>query len=358
MATVVEIPDDVANVAGPLLLGYLLNFGLFGILTVQVYLYYTAFPDDNKVCQTLVYSVYALEVAQTVMITHDAFQNFVYGFGRMTALDELQVLWFDTAIVDGIVAFAVQTYFAYRIYLLSRSKIIPCLAFAVALTQLGGALATGIEAKIVGRWSLVRDPTDVAAIFWLGGSAFGDIITACAMTYVLSKNDHGFKDTQDIIKRIMRLTIETGALTAVIAFLDLILFLVYPNRVYHVVCALVLAKLYSNSLLALYNSRIQIPNSRGSRDTPRHNQRVMVTTNHEIVFRRPEDAEPGAQIRVDVEEVSDTSSHRDQFGYGKRESGSDTTSNMSPPKSMPRNLEAPCKLGPDVVCPHIWASTV
>ena len=120
------------------------------LITISPDLYYTAFPDDKKVCQSLVYGIYALEIAQTIMITHDAFQNFVYGFGEMSALDDLQVLWFDTAIVDGIgecarlvdspfflnrlstVAFMVQTYFAYRIYLLSRSKVIPCLALAVS----------------------------------------------------------------------------------------------------------------------------------------------------------------------------------------------------------------------------------
>ncbi|KAL0573535.1 hypothetical protein V5O48_008420 [Marasmius crinis-equi] len=297
--------------------------------------YYTAFPNDNKICQTVVYGVYALEIAQTIMITHDAFQNFVYGFGKVSALDDLQVLWFDTAIMDGVVAFVVQTYFAYRIYLLSRSKIIPGIALFVALVQLGGAVATGVEAKIVTRWSAVRDAADVPVVIWLAGSAFGDVVTACALTYVLSKNDSGFQDTRAIVKRIIRLTIETGALTAVFAFLDLVLYLVYPKRIYHIVCALVLAKLYSNSLLAVYNSRIRIPNARGCHRDATRPTGVVVTTNNEIVFRRPDDhTDPnGGQIRIDIEEVSDTSSDLER--NDKRESGSSMSQESSSGPSQP-----------------------
>ena len=50
--------------------------------------------------------------------------------------------------------------------------------------------------------------------------------------------------------------------SAIIASLDIILFFTYPNEAYHACITLVLSKLYSNSLLVLFNSQIQIVGAR------------------------------------------------------------------------------------------------
>ncbi|ESK91210.1 hypothetical protein Moror_2930 [Moniliophthora roreri MCA 2997] len=125
-------PANLSNVTGPLLLGYLLNYGLYGVLSVQTYIYYTAFPKDPKAFQYLVYGVYLVETMQTVMITYDAFQQFAYGFADPAALDRINLIWFDCCLIDGLVAFLVQTYFAYRIYTLSNSKALSGIIFFVS----------------------------------------------------------------------------------------------------------------------------------------------------------------------------------------------------------------------------------
>lgn len=54
---------------------------------------------------------------------------------------------------------------------------------------------------------------------------------------------------------------------AITATVDLILFLVFPHTAYHGCVALLLSKMYSNSLLVLLNSRIRIIGSRSERST-------------------------------------------------------------------------------------------
>lgn len=56
-----------------------------------------------------------------------------------------------------------------------------------------------------------------------------------------------------------------------IATVDLVLFLTKRNTSFHTTPALTLAKLYSNSLLVLFNSRITIVGGRNSSDTSRGN---------------------------------------------------------------------------------------
>ena len=53
----------------------------------------------------------------------------------------------------------------------------------------------------------------------------------------------------------MRLTIETGTLTAIAAIVDLVFFLRAHNAL-HQVSGVILAKLYSNTLLVIFNNRM------------------------------------------------------------------------------------------------------
>ncbi|KAF8911801.1 hypothetical protein CPB85DRAFT_646360 [Mucidula mucida] len=56
-----------------LLLGHFFNWALFGILCVQAYIYYLAFPNDRLwPTKALTIFVFILELAQTVVNTRDA----------------------------------------------------------------------------------------------------------------------------------------------------------------------------------------------------------------------------------------------------------------------------------------------
>lgn len=300
MADTVEIPPTVSHVTGPLLLGFLLNYGFYGVLTVQTYIYYSAFPDDKTIHKVLVYSVFVVESVQTVMITYDAFQDFAFGFGNMGALDSMNLIWFDCCIMDGLVAFTVQAYFAYRIHLLSNSKVIAGFILLMGLAQISGAIATGIIAKSVGAFSRIREPCFIPALFWLGGSAICDITIAVAMTYVLSRRANDvFNETKDLLKRVIRLTMETGSVTAAFAAIDLILFLAFPTEDYHITPALALAKVYSNSLLVVFNSRVRIQNGRGSKF---ENSRSRSNNVSLFTAGRGGPTTSGMSVRFDIEE--------------------------------------------------------
>ncbi|PFH48145.1 hypothetical protein AMATHDRAFT_107132, partial [Amanita thiersii Skay4041] len=52
-------------------LGNLLNWWLFGALSVQIYLYYLAFPKDRIWNKVIVYTIYFLEVVHTIVLTVD-----------------------------------------------------------------------------------------------------------------------------------------------------------------------------------------------------------------------------------------------------------------------------------------------
>jgi len=71
------------------------------------------------------------------------------------------------------------------------------------------------------------------------------------MTYYLWRARSAFDDSNTIIVRLIAMTVETGTLCAVVAIIELAMFLAYPHNNYHIAPALALSKLYSNSLFAV-----------------------------------------------------------------------------------------------------------
>ncbi|KAF8236146.1 hypothetical protein L208DRAFT_1391271 [Tricholoma matsutake] len=261
------IPPNVVQSAGPLVLGYMMNWGLFGVLTIQVYLYYIAFPKDRLICKCLVYGVCALETLQTVIITHDAFASFGRGFGSFEALDNIQLTCLSIPFLSGIVGCVVQVFYAYRINVLSRTKALGFAISVVSIVGCMGGIVTGIKCYQLGSLSkLSTTAVFISAGFWWGCCVFCDVTIAVSMTYLLSRRDTGFRETHLLVTRLTRLTIETGTTTALMAIVNLGLFFGFPHTNYYTVPVLIVAKLYSNTLLVVFNSRMRIMGSREERE--------------------------------------------------------------------------------------------
>ncbi|EKM52241.1 uncharacterized protein PHACADRAFT_260480 [Phanerochaete carnosa HHB-10118-sp] len=252
----------MAPLAGPLLIGYLLNWGLYGVLSVQVYLYHLAFPNDSRIVKTLVYGVYLIETTQTILVTHDAFNAYAKGYGDLTALGSAQLEWLAVPIFSGIVSATVQMYYAYRVTILSGSRLLGIGISLIALLQGASAIAQGAQAFKIGNFADLATKAFASCTIWLAGSATCDVIIAACMTYLLLRKDTKVPETHAIVTKLVRLIVETGMLTALAATIDIILFLAFPHNSYHGCVATTLAKLYSNSLLVLFNSRIRIVGGR------------------------------------------------------------------------------------------------
>ncbi|KAJ7127864.1 hypothetical protein C8R44DRAFT_701277 [Mycena epipterygia] len=250
---------QIVQVSGPLFIGFILHWGLFGTLTTQLYLYYQAFPRDRLFNKALVYTIYAIEFVQTILITHDGFLIFGYGFLDISALTKVNFDWLTVPIMGGLVAFIGQSFYAYRVYVVSKSLSVPLLIVVVSLTSSVGAFIAGGFTFQAGDITLLTNrKTSIAVGVWCGGSALSDIIIAACMTYYLTKHDTKFRQTQVLLSELTRLIIETGSLTALVALVNLALFLALPHNLYYTTPGGILPKLYANTILVVLNSRFHI----------------------------------------------------------------------------------------------------
>lgn len=71
------------------------------------------------------------------------------------------------------------------------------------------------------------------------------------MVYYLKKSQIGFHQFNDFLSKLVRITMETGALCSTMALVDLALLLGYRRTNYHTVPAAVISKLYANSVFVV-----------------------------------------------------------------------------------------------------------
>ncbi|KAF8645730.1 hypothetical protein AX16_007598 [Volvariella volvacea WC 439] len=257
-------PPTVTEIAGPQFIGYLFNVALYGCLVIQICLYYLAFPKDSWLPKSLVACLFALETMQTIIVFRDAFATYSIGFADPEILNDVQTTWLSVPLLSGVVSCLVQLFFAYRIHILARDYFVASGVAAIALMQCGAAIASGVQALQVGKFSELQFLAFKATTVWLVGSAVCDVLIAASMIFYLSRRNTGFRSTHALIIRLMKMVVETGATTATVATLDVILFLGIRDRSYHTVPALILAKLYSNTCLAVLNSRMHIIGGRNA----------------------------------------------------------------------------------------------
>ncbi|KAJ3479639.1 hypothetical protein NLI96_g8912 [Meripilus lineatus] len=241
---------DMSQFTGPILLGHLFNWALYGILCVQCYLYYISFPKDRRLPKSLVWITLLLETLQLILSTRDAWMNLASGWGNMQALDNVGWQWFSLPILIVLPASANLSMLGGFGLSVARS------GFRAAATYVAAITAIHL------RYSLIRDTTYRPIIIWFVTSAACDLLIAVSTFYFLKRKKAHFKPTETTITRIIRVTVETGLICAACAILELAMFLAFANNTFYMPLCLSLSKLYSNSLLAVLNSRLRIVGSR------------------------------------------------------------------------------------------------
>ncbi|KAF8957235.1 hypothetical protein BDZ97DRAFT_1670221 [Flammula alnicola] len=230
-------------------IGFTVNALLLGVMTTQVYMYYAKYKKDKWWLKAIVALLFLADTMNTVFDFIYLYRSLIIHFGKFAPYFNVP----DPAIT-GIIAASVQLFFAWRVLVLTKTWVYP-----IAIGSMG--LAGGISG-IVTAFEVVRTPKFVdfrnfkaTVIVWLAAEACGDVlITIILVWYLFRKHKTGFQRSDMIVDRIIRLTVQTGLITMIVASLDLLFFLIDPTGT-HLLFNFPLCKLYSNSLMSSLNSR-------------------------------------------------------------------------------------------------------
>jgi hypothetical protein len=238
---------------GPLLIGVVLNILLYGVMIMQTFEYYRNCHRDPKWLKYFVAFIFVADTANSVFDVVTIYGYFIKDFGDFVAISRSNWVAETDPAMTAIISASVQYFFAYRVGRLTGKRWLGLIIATTTTVQLLGGLGTAIGCGIVRVYAEFHK-VKAAVITWLAGAAFTDLLITTSLVWYLRRTRTGITQTDDLISKIIRLTIQTGLATSVCACIDLVLYLSYDNNL-HLIFNFPLCKIYTNSLLSSLNAR-------------------------------------------------------------------------------------------------------
>ncbi|KAI0666403.1 hypothetical protein C8Q78DRAFT_1059322 [Trametes maxima] len=243
---------------GPILVGGILSCAVWGISCMQMFMYYLNYDSDHLGLKLFVAFVWAVDTANEILLLASMWPVLILKWGSVAELSVSQPTLVHHGWVSGIVAFAVQMFFLYRIYKFSGNRfLLPLLLVPLSLWQIIGTIPFDIWVFQDSSLAALSAPRMIAFETALRAtSAFVDIMIAAAMLYLLIQNRRSeFSSSKKMIFRLIIMTINTGLWTAVVALIDFSLIAAFPKGLQFCAFEFPLSSLYVNTLLANLNAR-------------------------------------------------------------------------------------------------------
>lgn len=222
-------------------------------MITQTFLYFTTYKKDKTWMKLFVATLFICDTLNSAFDVAFVYIPLVEKYGDVEALSYATWVFNTDPAMTAIIALMVQMFFAWRVKVLTNSW--PAVFFIAfcSICQWCGGVGTAIACGIIPEF-IHFQKFQVIVIIWLAFSAVADTAITMALVWHLRKHKTGFTATDDIVNKIIRMTVQTGMITALCATIDLILFLASPSGL-HLTFNLPLSKLYTNSLMSSLNSR-------------------------------------------------------------------------------------------------------
>ncbi|KAJ3539725.1 hypothetical protein NM688_g6324 [Phlebia brevispora] len=238
---------------GPGLVGTFLNIALYGIMCTQCFLYFTKYPNDRPWMKIMVSVLLLADTLNCVFDMWWIYDVLINHFSDPNALKTGNWVFATDPAMVGIIATMVQLFFAWRVKVLTNRPWVVLLIVVTAFGSIFGGIGTAVAIHYVPEFTEFQK-FQVVVIVWLICAVICDSAITLSLTWHLRKHKTGFQDTDDILNKIIRLTVQNGLITALWAIIDLISYLATPSGL-HLAFNFPLAKLYTNSLMSSLNSR-------------------------------------------------------------------------------------------------------
>jgi len=258
---------------------------LLAFLSVQTYTYYTRSVNDHPAFKTLVYSTVFIAVAESIAEAFVAYSFLVSGWGNTHLLSDfpkaIEVLSDLKPLFDALrepnsaisnsamndsswkAALFVQFFFTWRIWTFCKATcgrkvkmFVAAVCIFIILTSICAFISAVLLTALVIIDPLADIPSGSIVLAWTVSTAIADVVITMCMMVILhhAKSSGCFGETRDRLSRLLRLTIQTGFLTSILAIPIAPLYIRVQVGIYTLTCFL-LGKSYAISLLANLNAR-------------------------------------------------------------------------------------------------------
>ncbi|KAJ7634359.1 hypothetical protein FB45DRAFT_908640, partial [Roridomyces roridus] len=265
------IDDEAAPyIVGPWLIATAIDLVIQGVLLAQFVKYFTTFPSDPRVLKVYVAILLCLTCIKSAQaIAGTWYQLLVYSDDLPVVLEQYfgggWLLGSAPSVVE-ILALYAQSYFCYRLYIISRNALLVAAVsgiFVAALVINSMAVSTSYilnegyrHMKEIKYWCSVFLPV------MLVGYA---LMTFSTAYYLLKSKREALPSSAGFFKALLVLTFQSAAPATICALVNLIITLTFPAHPYDFAPALaastpnlLLPNMYAFSVMWTLNARTQL----------------------------------------------------------------------------------------------------
>ncbi|KAH7920433.1 hypothetical protein BV22DRAFT_802879 [Leucogyrophana mollusca] len=245
---------DIHGTFGAGYIGGMVTMALYGITTLQTYLYFVYYPNDTRWMKLLVTGIWVLDTLHVSLMCHSLYYYLVSNYSNPSALASGVWSLFASLAINLCIAVLVQTFFSVRIFRLSSPRIRWWLTSLIMVIVIAH-FETVILMFMRKRFSALPEVTLIAAMPFALTAVLSDICIAAALCVLLHTKRSVFRRTNILVNTLIVYAINRCLLTSVVAIVEVIVFATSPNSLWFLAIDFLIGKLYANSLLASLNSR-------------------------------------------------------------------------------------------------------
>ncbi|KAH7908871.1 hypothetical protein BJ138DRAFT_1156606 [Hygrophoropsis aurantiaca] len=265
---------DLGSTYGVTLAGVCIAYILYGILCLQIFLYFIRCKSDSIALKMMVVAWWMLDTAHELLSTVGVWQFLVSNFGNATFIAALHVPLPLSTIFLGLISASVQAFMVWRIWRCTYDNDLICLSLSDTL-QLAAIIGYSPPS-----WPQGLLSSQVLCIVWIirildvrnldslgetenfiiaydAIAAVVDIATSIILCALLATNrsDDFSKKTDAIITRLIILSINTGLWTSLFALMSVIMIKATPGTLIFCIWQIPLSPLYCNTAVGCLNAR-------------------------------------------------------------------------------------------------------
>ncbi|RPD54871.1 hypothetical protein L226DRAFT_539322 [Lentinus tigrinus ALCF2SS1-7] len=268
------VKNPAEDIMGGLLITIFIACILYGMTTLQTFIYSQKYTKDGTSLKFLVYTVWVLETFHTAFCIKFIYGYLVSGFGDI--LNFIRVDWGVGAAVicSVLVGMCVQGYYTWRVWIVSGKAVIWTFIIAFfTLARVGFGIGSSVLSYTLPDWVRLRNLANGIATVsgGLGCAALVDLLVAMSLTFYLKRGSmwetgsFHYKQSTSMVNKILLYTVNTGALTGTASMACVIMFACKKDSLIFLGFFAIQTKLYANSFLGSLNARSHIRSTLVSR---------------------------------------------------------------------------------------------
>lgn len=290
---------------GALLIGFAVSATAFGMLTVQVFIYYRRFPQDKIAYKVLAALIWLISCVDQAFIGYAVYFYTVTNYLDPLPLATGKPQW--TLIIQmtlgAVVGGIVKACFTLRVWRFSyRNWWLTGYLFLLVLAQLSTATAFTVKCFEMPSFIAMLIVKEIGS-FSLGIGVITDMSIAAALCFYLQKMRSSHLTADSMVNTLIIYAVNTGLLTSTISLSTLVLFNIMPTNFIFVCMYFVLSKLYAISFLATLNTRKIIRGRGTDRESGKTSSFSMVNESTRPSARMPIQLPVREEILADSDEL-------------------------------------------------------